>query len=518
MDLQAFAGTKLTSVTLPKGLTKISGGLFEHSTLKSVAIPSSVKTIQSFAFSDTKMTTVSIPASVTSLDKQAFYKTKLKEVKLAASNKKYAKYKGARYNKAKTELVFYPEGYIPAKTEFASTLKNLDVKALANIKGNELVIPKGLMTIENAKCNQFKKVSVAAGNKAFVAKGNVLYSKDRKRLLLYPIRSTTQNVVLADGLQIINMNVFGYNNNNIVTLTLPKSVRRIESYYSYPTVPGSGFTKLTTIKVKSGNRYFTAKDGILYNKDMSKIYWFPINKKIKSYTVPATVTEIRNGSLAIQNHLENLTISAKCTSIDQQYLGECGAEYRMYLGMQCPKLKGIHFKSTKAGFRSADGVVYSENWKTIWYYSPNRKNKEYKIDSRCQYIGNLINAKYVETLYLPDNFGSDAISYDEVELTGFQNVREFIISDKSERYKTLDGVLYTKGKEVRMLAYPMGRKNASLLLPANLTNKYMVYEIRKPGYINSVSMEAGSENFYIQDNCLYDKDGRIQWDFTEMLG
>lgn len=314
------------------------------------------------------------------------------------------------------------------------------------------------------------------------------------------------------------MNVFGYANNNIVTLTLPKSLKRIESYYDYPTVPGSGFTKMTTIKVKSGNQYFTAKDGILYNKNMSKIYWFPINKKIKSYTVPATVTEIRNGSLAIQNHLENLTISANCTSIDQQFLGYCDAEYRMYLGMQCPKLKGINFKSTKAGFRSVDGVVYSKNWQTIWYYSPNRKNKEYKIDSRCQYMGNLLNNKYLETVYLPDNLMADGFLHDEIDLTGFANAKEFIISDKCERFKTLDGVLYTKGKEVEMAAYPMGRKNASLLLPADLTDGYILQAIRKPGYINFVSMEEGSENFYVSDNGLYNKDGKMEWDFTEMLG
>lgn len=511
----AFYKTNLTEVTIPEGVTRLGDGAFQNTKLTSVTLPSTLKTIGAAALGDTKLTSVTLPAALKSLDKRAFVGTPVKTIKLSSKNKTYTVYQNVLYNKAKTELIYWPEGYTVSKMTFPTTLKALDVSMISNVLADELVISKGLCEISNCRYNQFKKVSVASGNKYFAAKGNALYTKDMVRLLLYPRKSPAKNVVLAEGLQILNMNVFGHSDNNIVTLTLPKSLRRIESHYTYPSIPCDGFNKLTTIKVKSGNKYFKAQDGILYNKDMTKIYWFPINKNIKNYTVPPTVTEIRNASLAKQNYLETLTISAKCTSVDQQYLGECGAQYNFYLGLECPKLRAINFKSTKAGFRSANGVVYSKGWETIWYYPVAKRDTEFTIDERCKYLAINLRNKYLEKLTLSEEY-QNSDDYDEDrKYKGFTNLKEIVVPESNEKYKTVDGVVYSKGKTVEMVAYPYGKKNANLVIPADFTGSYILSIAKQPGYVKTVAVEEGSTNYYVEGTKLYKSDGKLVCDFSK---
>ena len=50
------------------------------------------------------------------------------------------------------------------------------------------------------------------------------------------------------------------------------------------------YTNLKEIKVSKDNPYYTAKDGVLYSKDMTKLIWYPRCKEDRVFTVPATVT------------------------------------------------------------------------------------------------------------------------------------------------------------------------------------------------------------------------------------
>lgn len=64
--------TKVTSFTIPQGVTEIPASCFYGSAITTVNIPPSVKTIGNWAFQDAKLTEVVIPSSVTSIGKWAF--------------------------------------------------------------------------------------------------------------------------------------------------------------------------------------------------------------------------------------------------------------------------------------------------------------------------------------------------------------------------------------------------------------------------------------------------------------
>lgn len=64
--------TKVTSFTIPQGVTEIPASCFYRSAITTINIPPSVKTIGNWAFQDAKLTEVVIPSSVTSIGKWAF--------------------------------------------------------------------------------------------------------------------------------------------------------------------------------------------------------------------------------------------------------------------------------------------------------------------------------------------------------------------------------------------------------------------------------------------------------------
>lgn len=64
--------TKVTSFTIPQGVTEIPASCFYGSAITTINIPTSVKTIGNWAFQNAKLTEVVIPSSVTSIGKWAF--------------------------------------------------------------------------------------------------------------------------------------------------------------------------------------------------------------------------------------------------------------------------------------------------------------------------------------------------------------------------------------------------------------------------------------------------------------
>ena len=64
--------TKVTSFTIPQGVTEIPASCFYGSAITTINIPPSVKTIGNWAFQNAKLTEVVIPSSVTSIGKWAF--------------------------------------------------------------------------------------------------------------------------------------------------------------------------------------------------------------------------------------------------------------------------------------------------------------------------------------------------------------------------------------------------------------------------------------------------------------
>lgn len=72
--------------------------------------------------------------------------------------------------------------------------------------------------------------------------------------------------------------------------------------------PFIGCTALESIEVEEGNPVLCAVDGVLFNKEQTKLYTYPIAASSTSYTVPESVTWIENNAFADNPHLVKVSM------------------------------------------------------------------------------------------------------------------------------------------------------------------------------------------------------------------
>jgi hypothetical protein len=147
----------LTEINIPTGVTKIGNGAFAYCTgLTEINIPAGVTSIGDQAFARCEsLTEITISANVTSIGNYAFQNcTSLENINVNNSNQNYASENGILYNKAKTELIFFP----PANT---ATIINIpaSVTSIVNFAFQDCTsltainIPSGITSIGDSAFN-----------------------------------------------------------------------------------------------------------------------------------------------------------------------------------------------------------------------------------------------------------------------------------------------------------------------------------------------------------------------------
>lgn len=119
--------------------------------------------------------------------------------------------------------------------------------------------------------------------------GGVLYTKDFSTLLLIPA-GRTANYTVRKECTTIKANATMQC--HVGAMTIGKNVSYIGGTYIF-------FSNwVNEFRVESGNKYFAAKDGILYSADMTRMVAYPRAKKDTVLTIPSTVTYVESLILA----------------------------------------------------------------------------------------------------------------------------------------------------------------------------------------------------------------------------
>ena len=136
---------------------------------------------------------------------------------------------------------------------------------------------------------EIEEFEVAKENKYFTSKDGVLFSKELDRIIHYPRAKKDK------------------------TFVIPAQYVTPESY----DIPFNEYIDynpyLEAIEVEKNHPSLSSKDGVLYDKKMTELLYYPKNKKDKSFIIPKTVTRIGwfndGGGLDNHKYLENLTIT-----------------------------------------------------------------------------------------------------------------------------------------------------------------------------------------------------------------
>jgi len=241
--------------------------------------------------------------------------------------------------------------------------------------------------------------------------------------------------------------------------------------------------------VSEHNPYFSSIDGVLFNKNQSRLIRFP-QSRFETYTIPDTVEIIEDHAFADSRVLDRLNFGSSVKKISDYAFENCDGLSLLNLPDSlesvaptafdgCTYLRSLHVSSNNQYFfTDSDGVLFDKNLKILIRYPPARFGDTYTILSSVNTIGQnaFMGAKNLETITIPNSvvkiedfafaqcnqLTSVSIPYSVKYMTGyaFSNcaVLESIKVDaKNMFFSSIEDVLYDKNGTT-LLQYPCGRE------------------------------------------------------------
>ena len=250
------------------------------------------------------------------------------------------------------------------------------------------------------------------------------------------------SVTLPDTLESIGKYAF-YGCSALASIPLPKNLSSIGQCAFVMN------TALTAFVIDEDNAYFTARDGILYDKSMETLIACPVTKS-GVVALPATLKAIGSYAFHSCKSITGVSINDGLTDIQ---------DHAFYL---CSNLGSIHLPaSTKRIGEYAFGQcgkiasIYMEGVESIGDHAFFACSKLY-------------------TVSLPDTLSSIGVG-------AFRNCSSFYevsVSTQSPYYSSSNGVLYDKDQKTLVLC-PSGKNVASITLPSTVRDiaPYAVYQV-----------------------------------------
>ena len=254
-------------------------------------------------------------------------------------------------------------------------------------------------------------------------------------------------ITLPESLKYIGESAF--EDCRIQELYIPKNV----VYLGYKFVAPNIFSCLSAINVNPENDFYSSIDGVLYDKQMTRLIVCP-----KMYegnlTLPETITSIDDFCFYLCNNIESITFPKGLKSI-----GEYGFYYANVLS----------------------SLSLPENLESI--------------GNRCFAYSS------IPSVSIPAS-----ISYLGKEAFKGNGFTEFICDEGNPNYATIDGVLYNRDLS-ELIAYPNLKPTETFVVPGHVKSicDYAFYcNWEKPSPLTTISFENGLEGMGI-DNFHYFK-------------
>ncbi len=131
---------------------------------------------------------------------------------------------------------------------------------------------------------------------------------------MYYASTTTEKIVVPEGVKNIGNYAF-YHCEKLRSIEIPSTVTSIGT-------GALGFNNnITEIKIASGNKNYTAQDGVVYNKNKTKLISCPAANKP---SIPSTVKTIGTCAFEENYNLRELTLPSGVTEIEEAAFYGCG--------------------------------------------------------------------------------------------------------------------------------------------------------------------------------------------------
>ncbi|MGM9551004.1 MAG: leucine-rich repeat protein, partial [Clostridia bacterium] len=268
--------SSLASITIPDSVTSIGDSAFYGcSSLASITIPDSVTSIGNLTLAHcSSLSSITIPDSVTSIESHAFYRcSSLESITIPDSVTRIGSY--AFSGCSSLASITIPDG-VTGIWEGAFD----DCSSLSSI-----TIPDSVTSI---------------GDSAFLS------------------CSSLASITIPDSVTRIGCYAFAICS-SLESITIPDSVTSIGD------CAFNGCSSLESITVSEENLNYASFEGVLFNKDKTKLIRYPAGITQTEYEIPDSVTSIESHAFYRCSSLESITIPDSVTSIGGSAFSSCSS-------------------------------------------------------------------------------------------------------------------------------------------------------------------------------------------------
>lgn len=388
------------------------------------------------------------------------------------------------------------------KINFPSTLKAIRCGAFGVCLALEDIdLPSGLETIEYFgfyECKGLKNVVIPdsvteLGYETFrlcenLESVNVPRGVTEVTQSLFADCPSLTTVKLHDGITLINNMAFS-KCTKFTEFTIPAGVEEIA---------GNAFNLCTAIKefkVDPKNKFFSAEDGILYNKDKTALKCYPLGKTETKFTLPANVKSISSSAFSDCTQLTEIEFPAngKLESIEIAAFWNCSGLTSVVLpeGLKsigssafgyCPNLVSLNIPDSVEllgtnvicktplydSLSAADpDTVYLDGWALAL-----------KDDASVEELTLKDGTRGIATEFLPYDYALKKLSlpaslvyfdYDFFEFSG--GIDEIVVDKDNPVLAATDGMLYDKKSGV-LIKYCVSRPDKEITVPYGVSEIY----------------------------------------------
>ncbi len=205
----------------------------------------------------------------------------------------------------------------------------------------KITLPKSLEKMENNPFSGCSKLELVNHSDAYFVKDDVIYNGFKTAVVGTLNKIKSDNLVLLEGIKTINRNSF-WNCKGIKQIVFPKSLEDI----GY-----NPFVGCSNIHFVSNSPYYNVIDGVLYNKDKTKIVCYPAWKAIGDVKLPESVITLERGafsgcsgmtSISFHNvNIINKSCFTNCSSLKNVYCSDLITYIGEWAFAYCSNLESV---------------------------------------------------------------------------------------------------------------------------------------------------------------------------------
>ena len=374
---------------------------------------------------------ITIPESIESINDSAFSRCdNLESINVNENNNYYSSLSGILCNKEQTEIICIPIAI--KEVNIPDTIIEIENGMFDSCRSlTSVTIGRGVADIGNiafSKCSKLENINVSEKNANYSSVGGILYNKQRTEMIMVP--RATKEVDVPNTVTKIKNYAF-YNCDNLKMITIGDRVTDIEieevSFYNC--------SELKSINVSNNNTAYSSIDGILYNKEQTRLVKVP--RAVEKVLMPGTIETIgnyayndctnlsdiviRNGVKTIESYafnncsrLKNIIIPNSVIRIEGCAFNNCGNLNNVIIGngvtsigneafSNCRNLEDITVSEENNTYSSVNGVLYDKDQTSIIIIPDKNKGEiiipkgMFSIETEHDYSNN-ISRTYVKTI------------------------------------------------------------------------------------------------------------------------